>query len=372
MRIDQLLPAYHRGDAIGDEATHLREFFRRQGFESEIYRLSCDRELEADSRDFGTFPTPRPGDIAVLHFALASPLSRAFASLPCRKVLIHHNVTAPEFFSPFSEEMVRICRRGREELRSLAGVTDVALADSRFNARELVDLGFREAHVFPLYLDFSKYERPMNDFVYRLFRDDRTNILFVGRVVPNKKVEDLIKVTFYYKKYISALVRLIIVGKTSSLPSYYRSLVRLADDFLLEPEEIAFTGHIPDDELFALYRAADVFLSLSEHEGFCLPLVESMIFDCPIVAYRATAVPDTLGGAGVLISRKKVEEVAELIDLVAHNRRVRDRIIAGQRRRLAEIKSQGKEPFLRDLIERLRSGSPAEARQPANRGGGEK
>ncbi len=369
MRIDQLLPAYHRGDAIGDEATSLRAFFRSQGFESNIYRLSCDRELEGDSLDFAAFPSPRPEDIAILHFALASPLSRAFQSLACHRVLIHHNVTAPEFFSGFSEEMVRICRRGREELRSLAEVTDVGLADSRFNAQELSDLGFREVHVFPLYLDFSKYERPMNGFVHRLYRDERTNILFVGRVVPNKKIEDLIKVTFYYKKYISSLVRLIIVGKTSSLPDYYRSLVRMADDFLLEPEEIEFTGHIPDDELFALYRAADVFLSLSEHEGFCLPLVESMIFDLPVVAFKSTAVPDTLGGAGVLIGRKKVAEIAELVDLVAHEKRIRDRIIAGQRERLAGLKAEGREPFLRWLIDRLREKKGGRLKKNGERSG---
>jgi glycosyltransferase involved in cell wall biosynthesis len=358
MRIDQLVPAYHRGDAIGDEAAFLRRFFVSQGFQSEVYRLDCDRGLESESRAFSEFTEPLPTDITILHFALPSPLTPAFRRLVSKKVIIYHNVTSPEFFSGYSEEMVRIARLGREELRSLAGTVDIALADSAFNARELVEFGFREAHVFPLYVDLAKYERPADEFVRRLFRDGRTNILFVGRVAPNKKIEDLIKVTFYYKKFINPLVRLIIVGKTSSLPAYYHALVKLADDFLLAPEEIRFTGHLPDEEMFAIYRAADVFLSLSEHEGFCLPLIESLVFDLPVIAYDSTAVPDTLGGAGILVREKRVDRVAELVDVVARNQPLRDSLIQGQRKRLEEFRTQGREPFLLDMIARLR-GKPA-------------
>jgi glycosyltransferase involved in cell wall biosynthesis len=354
MRIDQLVPAYHRGDAIGDEATQLRQFFRDLGHESEIYRLSCDRELERESRDFAGFPEPLPSDITIFHFALPSPLTAAFRGLPSKKVIIYHNVTSPEFFAGYSEEMVRIARLGREELRSLAGTVDVALADSGFNARELVEFGFRESHVFPLYVDLEKYKRPANEFVRRLFRDGRTNILFVGRVAPNKKIEDLIKVTFYFKKFISPLVRLIIVGKTGALPAYYQALIKLADDFLLAPEEIRFTGHLADDEMFAVYRAADIFLSLSEHEGFCLPLVESMVFDLPVMAYDSTAVPDTLDGAGILIRDKRADKVAELLDIVTRDQKLRENIIRGQRERLARLQARGGGPFLLEMIGRLR------------------
>ena len=353
MRIDQLVPAYHRGDAIGDEATYLRAFFRSLGAQSDIYRLTCDRELEAESRNFGAFAAPGPADVTILHFALPSPLTPAFRGLGSKKVVIYHNVTAPEFFAPYSAELSRLCRLGREELKSLAPVTDAALADSPFNARELAEFGFRDAEVFPLFVDFAKYEQPASAFVHKLLRDGRTNILFVGRVAPNKKIEDLIKVAFYYKKYISPLVRLIVVGKTSSLPKYYRGLVRLASEFHLQAEEVRFLGHVPDDELHAAYRAADVFLSLSEHEGFCLPLVESLVFDVPVVAYDSTAVPDTLGGAGILVRDKRPDRLAELIDVLVRDPALRAKVVAGQRVRLAELKAQGREPFLRGLLRRL-------------------
>jgi glycosyltransferase involved in cell wall biosynthesis len=352
MRIDQLVPAFHRGDAIGDTAFHMRDLFRRSGFQAHIYCLDRDEELAEEAVFFKDFPPPSAGDVTILHFALPSPLSPAFARLGSRKVLLYHNITPAEYFLPYSLEMARLAYLGRKELASLVGATDLGLADSEFNRKELIRLGFRRAEVFPLYVDFARYERPADRFIQDLVKDGRTNILFVGRIVPNKKIEDLIKVTFYYKKYISPLVRLLVVGKTQSLPKYYHSLTRLADEFYLKSEEVQFTGHIPDEEMYALYRASDVFLSLSEHEGFCLPLLESMAFDLPVAAYDAAAVPGTLAGAGVLIRDRRVDRVAELVDILSHDDRLREEIRRGQRRRLEEFK---KTDWGRKLLDWLRA-----------------
>ncbi len=356
MRIDQLIPAFHRGDAIGDTAFHLRNALRARGFGSDIYCLNHDPDLAGEARLFADFPPPGAGDIAILHFALPSPLTEGLIRQPCRKFIIYHNITPPEFFEPFHAEMARLCRLGREELVRLAPHVEVGLADSEYNRLELEALGYRTTREFPLFVDFAKYERPPSRFVRDLFRDGRTNILFVGRIVPNKRIDDLIKVVFYYKKYISPLVRLIVVGKTSSLPVYTQALVRMADEFYLKPEEITFAGHIPDEEMYALYRASHVFLSLSEHEGFCLPLVESMVFDLPIVAYASTAVPYTLDGAGVLIHDKRVDRTAELVDIVARDEKIRKTVVAGQRRRLEAFKAEQKKAFLfREFESLLRS-----------------
>jgi glycosyltransferase involved in cell wall biosynthesis len=333
----------------------MKEFFLSQGFHSNIYCLTRDEGLEDTCKLFSAFGKPVPSDVTILHYALPSPLTSAFAEMPSRKVILYHNLTPHEFFEEFSPEMTRISRLGREELSSLAPHVNLALADSEFNHQELVQIGYTNTEVFPLFVDFKKYNRPMNRFMYELFRDDRTNILFVGRIVPNKKIDDLIRVLFYFKKYISPLVRLIVVGKTSSLPQYYQSLIRLADEFYLKPEEICFTGHIPDDEMFALYKASDVFLSLSEHEGFGLPFIESMVFDLPIIAYDCTAVPFTLDGAGVLIQHKKVDYVAELIAVVAHQKKLRQDIILGQRKRLKRFKNIDKQDLLLRMIDGLKS-----------------
>ena len=354
MRVDQLVPAFHRGDAIGDTAFHMKEFFLSQGFHSEIFCLTRDDGLEDICELFSSFGKPNPTDVTILHYALPSPLTQAFADLPSRKVILYHNLTPHEFFEEFSPEMARISVLGRQELMSLASRVDLALADSEFNRQELVGIGYKKTRVFPLFVDFAKYQQPMNRFMHELFRDDRTNILFVGRIVPNKKIDDLIRVLFYYKKYVSPLVRLIIVGKTSSLPGYYKSLVRLADEFYLKPEEICFMGHIPDDEMYSLYKASDVFLSLSEHEGFGLPFIESMVFDLPIIAYDCTAVPFTLDGAGVLIEHKRVDCVAELVDIVTRREELRQKIILGQRRRLERFKSIDKQDILIRTIDELK------------------
>ena len=353
MRVDQLIPAFHRGDAIGDTASHMKRFLRSRGFESEIYCLNRDKGLENDSVLFDEFPPPDPGDAVILHYALVSPMTAAFAELSARKAIIYHNVTPPHFFRAFSPEMARICRLSREQLEGLAPTVHLAMADSEVNRRELEEMGFRPTSVLPLFVDFTKYEGPASPMMTRLLDDGRTNILFVGRIVPNKRIEDLIKVLFYTKKYISPLVRLIVVGKTSSMPGYYRSLVRLADEFFLMPEEMLFTGHVSDAELISIYRSAHVFLSLSEHEGFGLPFIESLVFDLPVVAYDCTAVRDTMGEAGVLIRDKGVGFVAELVDIVARDKALRERIIRGQRKRLRQYKDADLEGILIKNVEKL-------------------
>lgn len=353
MRVDQLVPAFHRGDAIGDTAFHMKNFFRSRGFSSEIYCLDRDSGLEYDSRPFSSFPDPGPNDVTILHFALPSPLTQGLIRSSGKKAIIYHNITPHEFFLDFSPEMARISRLGREELLTLIPHVSLALADSEYNRRELIDLGFSKSAVFPLFIDFDKYRRAPSRFVHDLFRDDRTNILFVGRIVPNKRIEDLIKVVFYYKKFISPLVRLVVVGKTSSLPKYYQSLVQMADEFYLNPEEIRFTGHIPDEEMYALYKASDVFLSLSEHEGFGLPFMESMVFDLPIIAFNCTAVPFTLEGGGILIDSKDVARTAELVHVVKNDSELRKKIIAGQRRRVEAFKHAGIEGRLLDLLKEI-------------------
>jgi glycosyltransferase involved in cell wall biosynthesis len=347
MRIDQLVPAFHRGDAIGDSASHLKQFFRSQGFLSDIFCLERDPALEGESHLMSSFPETNPEDITILHFALPSPLTQLLMKLPNRKVMIYHNITPHTYFEGYNPEMVHISRMGREELKSLSSHVELSIADSEYNRQELAALGFKKTEVLPLFIDYTKYEKPESDFMFRLFKDERINILFVGRIVPNKRIDALIKVLFYYKKYISPLVRLIVVGKTSSLPKYYESLIRLADEFYLKPEEICFTGHISDEEMFALYRVSDVFLSLSEHEGFGLPFVESMIFDLPIIAFNSTAVPYTLGDSGILINtNERVDKIGELVQLVAQDKALRNVIIRSQRQKLDAYKSSKWKEFL--------------------------
>ena len=160
MRIDQWVPALHRGDAIGDSARLMRDAFRSWGHAADVYALELDADLAGDGRAFADWQPGGPADIVILHFALPSPLTPAFCEHRGRRVLLHHNITPPEFFAGWDDELARICRIGREELETLAPHVDLGLADSEFNRRELEALGFERTGVLPICLDFDRYREP--------------------------------------------------------------------------------------------------------------------------------------------------------------------------------------------------------------------
>ncbi len=168
MRIDQWVPTLHRGDAIGDSARLMRDAFRSWGHEADVYALELDADLEGDGRRFAEWAPGGPDDVVVFHYALPSPLTAAFRAHRGRRVLLYHNITPPEFFEGCDPEMVRICRLGREELTTLAGHADLALADSEFNRRELAELGFAPTGVLPIFLDFARYRERPNPVLRRL------------------------------------------------------------------------------------------------------------------------------------------------------------------------------------------------------------
>ena len=353
MRIDQWVPALHRGDAIGDSARLMRDAFRRWGHQADVYALELDADLEGDGRRFRDFRAGGPQDLVILHYALPSPLTQAFIEHRGRRALIHHNVTPPEFFVGWDEEMVRICTLGRQELPRLVGHVDLALADSEFNRRELEALGFARTGVLPIYLDFERYRGPANPVLAHSLADGLSNVLFVGRVAPNKRHEDLIRVAIYWKKFIAPDVRLLLVGKLPRRRPYFDALQRLFYDNALTPWDVVFTDHVTHAELLALYRQAHVFLSMSEHEGFGVPLVEAMLMDVPILAYRCTAVADTLGDAGVQFEHKRIDETAEMAHRLVGDAALRTAVLAGQRRRLTAFEPRAVEAALRRYIDGL-------------------
>ncbi len=353
MRIDQWVPALHRGDAIGDSARLMRDAFRAWGHTADVYALELDRDLEGDGRRFADWKPGAAGDVVILHFALPSPLSAAFREHPGRRVLLHHNITPPEFFLGWDDEMVRICRIGREELAALAPAADLGLADSEYNRRELEALGAGRTGVLPIYLDFARYRETPNPVLRRTLSDGLTNLLFVGRLAPNKRADDLIRLASYWKRYLSPDVRLVLVGKLPRRRSYFDALQALAYEEGLTPAEVVFTGHVDHRELLACYRSARLFVSLSEHEGFGVPLVESMLMRVPVLAQARAAVPYTLGEAGVQFTEPRLAEVAETAHLLATDEPLRQAVLAGQDRRLAAFAPQAVETALRGYLESL-------------------
>jgi glycosyltransferase involved in cell wall biosynthesis len=337
MVVNQWVPAAHRGDAVGDSARRVKALLRGMGHTADVYALTIDDDLVGDVRPF-TDPFSCAGEVTILHFAVPSPMSAAFAALPRGRVLQYHNVTPARFFAPYDQGLAQMTVRGRQELASLAGHVDLALGVSEFNRLELEALGFEPTGVMPVAIDLDRLTRaPQRLALEAALDDDKVNILFVGRLAPHKRIEDYVCLARVYEQYIDDRCRFIFVGRTDGVPAYYARIWALIDRYHMKPERFLFTGAVTDDELAAYYRTADVYLSLSEHEGFSVPLVEAMAADVPVVAYASTAVPETLGGAGVLFSPKDLEYAAELVEIVADDEEVRAAVLAGQRARLAHF-----------------------------------
>lgn len=356
MVINQWVPAAHKGDAIGDSARRMRSLLRQIGHASDIYALAIDDELRGDVRPF-TDPTAGRGDLTIFHFALPSVMTEAFARLPRGRILQYHNVTPARFFAPYDPALFRLASLARAELATLVGRVDLALGVSEYNRAELATLGFTPTAVLPLSVDLSRITRADDrPALAKGLTDDMVNFLFVGRIAPNKKVEDIIRLAEHYKRYVDSYYRFIFVGKYDTVPRYYATLRALMLEYRLLNERFIFTGAVPDEDLATYYRHAAVYISMSEHEGFCAPLLEAMAFDVPILAYSAAAVPETLGGAGVQFSEKDMEYAAELLGVLTFDDDVRARVIAGQRRRLADFNDAGIQRELESVIARASSG----------------
>lgn len=350
MIVNQWIQAAHRADAVGDNARQLRDLCRSWGHEAEIYALTIDADLAGEVRPWAD-PESRQGDVTLLHYAIPSPMTEALARLPGARVLQYHNVTPARFFAPFDAGIARLAVAGRRELATLVGRVDLALGVSEYNRHELDALGFSPTGVLPLVVDVARLRsgRPV-PALERLLQDGLANILFVGRIAPNKRIEDHIRLAEHFKRYVDTQYRFVFVGRYDAVPHYYAAVRALIAEYKMLPDRFWFTGVVPDDELAAYYRHAHVYVSLSEHEGFCAPLVEAMAMDVPVLAYAEAAVPETLGGAGVSFAPKDLEYAAELLSALVYDEPLRRKVIAGQRRRLQDFGGDRLETALKQVL----------------------
>lgn len=352
MTVEQFLPALHFGDAVGNSALALHKFMLSRGIESRLVAMTCDECLKGHAVLFSDYRLDAKS-VKIMHFAVASQLTDFFLEAKGKKALIYHNITPAHFFADFSEFLTRFTAAGREHLQRLHDCFDLSLGDSTYNANELRELGFANVQVFPLLVDLDDYKGEYSRSYLELLKNERKNILFAGRIMPNKKIEDLIKTVFFYKKYISPAVRLVVAGNTNTLPKYYLAVQDLAARFFLTAEDVFFTGHLPADEFLAVYRLADVFLSMSEHEGFCLPLLESCYFRLPVVAYEAGAVAETLDGSGILFGDKNPALVAGLVEQVLGNEPLRQQLQTKAGARIESYRRQADPEILLAMLRQL-------------------
>ena len=360
MQVHQVLATFGYGDAIGNEVIGIQRVLRAAGYESDIFVEAADHRLESMTRDYRELvDVSHPDNLLFHHFSLASKASRLAFALPDRMALIYHNITPPEFFVGLHRSLSSECFRGRRELRAYAERCDLALGDSEFNRQDLEALGFTRTGVLPVVPDFSHLDGDADRRVADQFDDAWTNVLFVGRTVPNKKLEDVIRFFHAYHTFYNPHSRLFLIGAQHGLDRYTVALHLLAAT--LGNDHVHFVGQVSNDELAAFYEIADLFLCASEHEGFCVPLVEAFYKQIPVLAYAAAAVPATMDGAGVLYTDKDPSHVAALMDIIVSNNEVQEAIVCGQLAAIDRLRARDFAGTLLGLVDKILSAprSPA-------------
>ncbi len=353
MEIHQMMPSFSYGDAVGNQAFHIRKLLRQWGFKSQIYTQFRDQHLSDQGRDYVHY-RGNPNNLLIFHYASGSPLTEFVRQLPDKVVIYYHNVTPPEFMQYYNPTFAARLAQGHRELL-LFRDTPFAWAASEYNRQEMLALGFNQVAVMPLFINFDEMltsaNSPAGREIASRYDDGWVNILFVGRLAPNKCQGDLIRAFNYYHQLVNPRSRLILVGSDWGIPGYRLELETMAEVFGIE--HILMPGIVDLETLAGYYRAASVFLCLSEHEGFCIPLLEAMAFDVPVLAFNATGVPHAMGGAGILVNRKRYDVIGELIDLLAHDKGLRQRVISRQRQRLADFAPAATAECLRRHIDQI-------------------
>lgn len=347
-----MLAGYSNGDAISNEARTLQSVFQSWGYEAPI--VCEDKRILPELRDSAWSveqyrKSEDMDDIILLHLSIGSDINDLFALLPHKKkALLYHNITPAHFLRNVHRGLAHDLAWGREQLVKLAGVPLVSMADSSYNAQELHDAGYGATNVLPLVLNFDHLSGPFDAETYAQYKDGWVNILFVGRCVPNKKIEDALFAFHYYNQVINPCSRFIHVGSSAGTERYQAWLITQIRR--LQIRNTHLVGTLPQAQLNAVYKAADVFLCMSEHEGFCIPLIEAMLHHVPVLAFGAGAIPETMDGCGVVIQEKNLGAVAEMTHTLVSDTALRSSIIDKQNARVAAYQNQNPAALIKTFL----------------------
>lgn len=314
--VHQFVPTFARRDAVGSHTLQVQRVLRELGFASEIYVADAAPETRSLVQPYQSFRSrPKEPTWILYQASTGTFLAEWFRARPEPKIVNYHNITPARFFEGWEPHVAAELGAGRHQIKMLAAETSLAIADSHFNATELVDAGYPDVHVAPILLDLEDFDRKVDAAALASMRARKANgsaeWLFIGRLAPNKCQHDVVKAFAWYHRVFDPRARLRLVG-TSSSAAYERTIREYVRALDLD-DAIELSGSLSGGEMAAALENADVFVCLSEHEGFCVPLLEAMHARVPIVAYAAAAVPETLGNAGVLLSSKAPALVATAV-----------------------------------------------------------
>ena len=323
--IHQVVGKSSPGYSVSNYALALQDALQGWGYQSYIYASEVEKSLGSRVRPLHSYRN-NPNTLLILHYAIANEVTNWARSQQTPLILCYHNITPPHFFTGVGGVMRQASQRGQAELIQFQPKTRLAFAYSQFSAKDLWDADYNNVQVLPLLLPNTLQEISPDPTIQR---EPYTKLLYVGRIAPNKRCEDIIKILHQYRQ-IEPNAHLYLVGARRYTPAYAEWLTEFVAQLELQ-NSVTFTGHIPQEALAAHYRTADIYISMSEHEGFGIPLVESMRFDVPVIAYDCTAVPEVMGGSGVLIRQKRFDVIAGIIYQIQSDDQLRQAIITQQR-----------------------------------------
>ena len=328
MRVDQVIPSLASRDAIGVHSLTLTEALREAGVESEIFYGNCTPDVAHLGRPITELGRPTPGRWLLYQSSIGSPVFDALTARDEPKLVNYHNITPARLLAPWEPHVGYEVSLGRTQMQRLAPECRFAVADSAFNQGELLEAGYRDTAVVPLLIDMTATGAdPDPDLAERLERmkaGGGADFLFVGKVSPHKAPHDLVKMLAVYRRLYDPQARLHLVG--SPLGERYGPVLSAFVQSVGLEDAVVVTGSVSAAELEAYYRAADVFVCASDHEGFCVPLVEAMGHAVPVVAYGVTAVPETVGTAGLVLPTKDPLPFAAAVHRVVSDEALRDRL----------------------------------------------
>ncbi len=348
-RVDQILAGFADGDAISREARDLRRILRGLGFKSEIF-VPFDRtglNVADECRPVESYDGGSPSDVVIYHYSTGSLASAVFLDASARKIVRYHNITPARFFEGFDSAIADELRNARSEAELLITRADALWAVSEFNAEELRKAGASKVSVVPLFFSLDNLAMDPDRDILRKFGGKLKNVLFVGRIAPNKCVEELI-LAFAWLNNIDPATRLLLVGSERSCPRYYAMLRMLADRLGLT--NVVFAKFMTSAQLAACYRSADLFVCTSRHEGYCLPLIEAMSCGVPVMARSIGGMPEAMGGAGVMFDNTEPRVLAELMNRMLIDKSLREEVLNSQSGRIAEIRARDMAGELKGLL----------------------
>lgn len=335
-QIHQFVPSFAARDAIGANALNVRQILRGAGYESEIFSEDIHPEMAKHARFYSDYlKQRRKGETAMLyHASTSSNLGRFVLAQDDPLVIYFHNITPATYFERWLPVAAQRMRSARQELKEFPPHTSLAIANSSYTEQELKELGFGKTDVVPVLVDLADLERAPNrrtlDRLKHMVPEGSSHWLFVGRLAPNKCQHDLISAFAVYRNAFDPNARLSLVGGAPS-DLYLRALETLIERLGIA-DAVTLAQSIPASDLLAYYAAADVFVCMSEHEGFCVPVIEAMHLGVPVVAYAASALPETVGDAGFLLDGKDPLTVAVAVRRVMEDEALRSTMIDAGRK----------------------------------------